>query len=117
MKVHLKHGKVTKIMHRVGINYRYGWDVSEAYERAKMFKEKVKKWHDKRISKHEFNVGDKVLFYRSHLRFSPCKLLSKWERPYHVEEFYRSGALKIVDLDYAGAVDILNEVWAFPLGK
>ena len=34
---------------------------SEAYESAKMFKEKVKKCHDKRILKHEFNVGDKVL--------------------------------------------------------
>src|SRR4051812_23814539 len=27
---------------------------SEAYESAKMFKEKVKKWHDKRILKREF---------------------------------------------------------------
>src|SRR3954470_8833659 len=35
--------------------------ISEAYESAKMFKEKVKKWHDKRILKSEFNVGDKVL--------------------------------------------------------
>ena len=34
--------------------------ISEAYESAKMFKEKVKKWHDKRILKREFNVGDKV---------------------------------------------------------
>ena len=27
-----------------------------------MFKEKVKKWHDRRILKREFNVGDKFLF-------------------------------------------------------
>ena len=33
---------------------------SEAYESAKMFKEKVKKWHDRRILKRDFNVGDKV---------------------------------------------------------
>ena len=68
---------------------------SEAYESAKMFKEKVKKWHDKRILKREFNVGDKVLLYRSRFRFSPGKLLSKWEGPYHIEEVYRSGAIKI----------------------
>src|SRR3954466_12176675 len=43
---------------------------SEAYESAIMFEEKVKKWHDKRILKCEFNVGDKVLLFRSHLRFS-----------------------------------------------
>ena len=56
---------------------------SEAYESAKMFKEKVNKWHDKRILKREFNVGDKVLLFRSRFRFSLGKLLSKWEGPFH----------------------------------
>ena len=32
---------------------------TQAYENAKLFKEKVKRWHDKRIQKREFNVGDK----------------------------------------------------------
>ena len=68
---------------------------SEGYESAKMFKEKVKKWHDKRILKCEFNVGDKVLLFRSCFRFSPGKLLSRWEGPFHNEEVYRSGAIKI----------------------
>src|SRR3954468_21564715 len=68
---------------------------SEAYESAKMFKEKVKNWHDKIILKREFNVGDKVLFFRSRFRFSPGKLLSRWEGPFYIEEVYRSGAIKI----------------------
>src|ERR1044072_1764837 len=68
---------------------------SEAYERAKMFKEKVKKWHDKRILKCEFNVGDKVLLFRSCFRFSPGELLSRWEGPFHIKEVYWSGAIKI----------------------
>src|ERR1041384_7145322 len=68
---------------------------SEAYESAKMFKEMVKKWHDRRILKREINVGDKVLLFRSHFRFSPGKLLSRWEGPFHIEEVYRSGAIKI----------------------
>jgi hypothetical protein len=42
---------------------------SEAYENARLFKEKVKKWHDRRILKREFHVGEKVLLYRSRLRF------------------------------------------------
>ena len=50
---------------------------SEAYESAKMFKEKVKKWHDKRILKCECNVGDKILLFRSRFRFSLGKLLSR----------------------------------------
>ena len=60
-----------------------------------MFKEKVKRWHDKRIQKREFNVGDYVLLFNSHLRFFAVKLLSKWEGPYVIEEVYRSGAIKI----------------------
>ena len=71
---------------------------SEAYENAKLFKEKVKKWHDKRILKREFNVGDKILLYKSHFRFSPGKLLSKWEGPYLIEDVYRSDAIKINNL-------------------
>src|SRR6187399_2186446 len=42
---------------------------TQAYENAKLFKEKVKIWHDKRIQKCEFNVGDYVLLYNSCLRF------------------------------------------------
>src|SRR3954469_15533997 len=72
---------------------------SEAYESTKMFKEKVKKWHDRRILKREFNVGDKVLLFRSRFRFSPGKLLSRWEGPFHIEEVYRSGAIKINNFD------------------
>src|SRR4051812_43651836 len=68
---------------------------SETYESAKMFKEKVKKWHDRRILKLQFNVGDKVLLFRYRFRFSPGKLLSRWEGPYHIEEVYRSDAIKI----------------------
>src|SRR3954466_8783133 len=72
---------------------------SEAYESAKMFKEKVKKWHDRRILKRGFNVGDKVLLFRSRFRFSPGKLLARWEGPFHIEELYRSGAIKINNFD------------------
>ena len=68
---------------------------TQAYENAKLFKEKVKRWHDKRIQKREFNAGDYVLLYNSRLRFFAGKLLSKWEGPYVIEKVYRSGAIKI----------------------
>jgi hypothetical protein len=71
---------------------------NEAYENARLFKEKVKQWHDKRILKREFHVGEKVLLYRSRLRFFVGKLLSKWEGPYVIIEVYRSGAIKIASL-------------------
>jgi hypothetical protein len=75
----------------------YEWR-NEAYENARLFKEKVKQWHDRRILKREFHVGKKVLFYRSRLRFFAGKLLSKLEGPFVIEEVYRSGAVKIASL-------------------
>jgi hypothetical protein len=68
---------------------------NKAYENARLFKEKVKQWHDRRILKREFHVGEKVLLYRSRFRFFDRKLLSKWEEPFIIEEVYRSGAIKI----------------------
>ena len=54
---------------------------NEAYESARMFKEKVKIWHDKKIKKKEFKVGDQVLLYNSRFKFSAGKLASKWQGP------------------------------------
>ena len=71
---------------------------SEAYENSRLFKEKVKRWHDRIILKREFHVGEKVLLYRSRLRFFAGKLLSKWEGPFVIKEVYRSGAIKISSL-------------------
>ena len=34
---------------------------TQAYETTKLFKEKVKIWHDKRIQKREFKVGEYVI--------------------------------------------------------
>ena len=68
---------------------------TQDYENAKLFKEKVKTWHDKRIQKREFKVGEYVLLYNSRFRFFAGKLLSKWEGPYVIEEVYRSGTIKI----------------------
>jgi hypothetical protein len=71
---------------------------NEAYENARLFKEKVKQWHDRRILKREFHVGEKFLLYRSRLRFFAGKLLSKWEGPFVIEEVYRSGVVKTASL-------------------
>ena len=72
---------------------------TQAYESAKLFKEKVKRWHDKRIQKCEVKFGEYVLFYNSRFRFFAGKLLSKREGPYVIEEVYRSGAIKINNVE------------------
>ena len=38
---------------------------NDAYESARIYKEKMKVFHDKMISRKEFKVGQKVLLYHS----------------------------------------------------
>jgi hypothetical protein len=43
----------------------------KAYENASIYKERIKRWYDKRLKKKEFKEGDKVLLYNS--RFKPSE--------------------------------------------
>jgi hypothetical protein len=40
----------------------------KAYHNAKMYKERTKRWHDKRIKKKNFTSGDKVLLFNSRVK-------------------------------------------------
>ena len=56
----------------------------KAYHNTKIYKERTKRWHDKRIKK-EFALGDKVLLFNSRVNlFRHGKLRSKWEGPFKV---------------------------------
>ena len=54
---------------------------NEAYDSARIYKDKTKKCHDQRILRREFKAGDQVLFSNSRLRLFPGKLKSKWSGP------------------------------------
>ncbi|CAM8940374.1 unnamed protein product [Rhodiola kirilowii] len=43
----------------------------DSYENARIYKERTKKWHDKRIVRREFNEGERVLLYNSRRRLFP----------------------------------------------
>nr|XP_025607977.1 uncharacterized protein LOC112701436 [Arachis hypogaea] len=59
---------------------------AEAYENARIYKEKTKAFHDHYIYKKDFQEGDEVLLYNSRLRFMPGKLISRWDGPFRVKE-------------------------------
>jgi hypothetical protein len=70
----------------------------KAYHNSKIYKERVKRWHDKRIKKKEFTPGDKVLLFNFRVKlFRHGKLRSKWEGPF-----------KVVDASSHGAVTLQN---------
>ena len=51
---------------------------NEAYDSARIYKDKTKRWHDQRILRKEFKVGELVLLYNPRLRLFPRKLKSRW---------------------------------------
>ncbi|KAM2798278.1 hypothetical protein COP1_003248 [Malus domestica] len=49
---------------------------NEAYENARIYKEKTKAFHDKMIRAKTFSIGQKVLLFNSHLRLFPVQIKS-----------------------------------------
>ncbi|GJV76854.1 hypothetical protein Tco_1508438 [Tanacetum coccineum] len=59
----------------------------DAYESSISYKERTKRWHDKRIkTPTNYEKGDKVLLFNSHLRLFPGKLKSRWYGPFSVSK-------------------------------
>ena len=68
----------------------------KAYHNSKIYKERVKRWHDKRIKKKEFAPRDKVLLFNSRVKlFGHGKLQSKWEGPFKVINASSHGAITL----------------------
>jgi hypothetical protein len=64
-----------------------------------LYKEKVKKYHDKRIINRDFHPGQKVLLFNSKLKLFPRKLKSKWSDPFIIKEVKPYSAIEIEDVD------------------
>lgn len=67
-----------------------------AYESAKLYKEKVKRWHDKKIIDRMFEPGQVILLYNSQLKLFPGKLKSRWSGPFMVKKVFRHGLVEFV---------------------
>ncbi|XP_062080756.1 uncharacterized protein LOC133785546 [Humulus lupulus] len=68
---------------------------NEAYENARIYKEKSKAFHDKQILRKDFQPGDKVLLFNSRFKLFPGKLKSRWSGPYTVVVSFPYGAVQI----------------------
>ncbi|CAJ2645795.1 unnamed protein product [Trifolium pratense] len=68
-----------------------------AYENAKIYKEKTKNWHDKKIQNREFQEGQLVLLFNSRLKLFPGKLKSRWSGPFKVTKVFPYGAIEVKD--------------------
>ena len=68
---------------------------NEAYENARIYKERNKAFHDQQILRREFQIGDQVLLFNSRFRLFPGKLKSKWSGPFQVLKIYPYGAVEV----------------------
>ncbi|KAG7585679.1 Integrase catalytic core [Arabidopsis thaliana x Arabidopsis arenosa] len=70
----------------------------EAYESSKVYKERTKAFHDKKISPKDFKAGDQVLLFNSRLKLFPGKLKSRWSGPF-TKEVLPFGAVSLFTKD------------------
>ena len=70
----------------------------EAYENAKLYKEKTKRIHDKLILRKDLHPGMLVLVFDSRLKLFPGKLKSRWTGPFRVKEVFPHGAIEVQNL-------------------
>ena len=67
----------------------------ESYERSRIYKERLKLFHDKNIVRKIFELDQKVLLYSSRLHMFPSKLRSRWIDPFIIKVVYPYGAVEI----------------------
>ena len=74
----------------------------DCYENTRIYKDRTKAWHDKRIVVKNFEVGQQVLLFSSRLQLFPGKLKSKWSGPFTVVQVYPNG---VIELKKEGSTD------------
>ena len=67
----------------------------QPYESSRIYKERLKLFHDKTIVRMTFAPHQKVLLYNSRLHMFPGKLRSRWTGLFVVKVVYPYGAVEI----------------------
>ena len=67
----------------------------DAYEKSRIYKERMKVFHDKPILRKSFEPSQKVLLYNSRLHLFLGKLRSRWTGPFFVKNIFPHDAREI----------------------
>ena len=65
------------------------------YESSKIYKERVKAYHDKKLLKKDLKPGQQVLLFNSRLKLFLGKLKSKWSGPFVIKNVRPYGAIEL----------------------
>lgn len=69
----------------------------QAYESSRIYKERVKIYHDSKIHPEDFKVGQMVILFNSRLSLFPGKMKSKWSGPSQIKNVKPYGAIELED--------------------
>ncbi|XP_038887062.1 uncharacterized protein LOC120077234 [Benincasa hispida] len=94
-------GKVRKLQ----LNQLVKWQ-RDAYENAKIYKERTKKWHDDQINNRTFVEGQQVLLFNARLRLFPGKLKSRWSGPFRIKTIFPHGTVELTTEDRNNAFKV-----------
>ncbi|CAL0321530.1 unnamed protein product [Lupinus luteus] len=67
----------------------------QAYNSSEIYKERIKRYHDHKIVKRNFEADQQVLLFNSRLKLFPGKLKSKWSGPFIIKCVNPSGAIEL----------------------
>ncbi|RDX83968.1 gag-pol, partial [Mucuna pruriens] len=69
----------------------------EAYENSRIYKQKVKQFHDQQVLRKEFQVGQRVPLFNSCLKLIVGKLRSRWDGPFVITIVFPYGVVELKD--------------------
>ena len=87
---------------------------NEAYENARIYKDKTKVWHDKHVMRKEFEASQRVLLFNSLLKLFPGKLKSRWSGPFTMTQVFPHGGAEIMHPEkgtFTVNIQILKPYW------
>ena len=60
----------------------------EVYENSCIYKERVKRFHDSRLLRKEFHIGQHVSLFNSRLKLIAGKFRSRWDGPFIITDIF-----------------------------
>ena len=70
---------------------------NDTYENSRIYKERIKNYHDRKIRGKDLYIGQKVLLFNSRLRLFPGKLRSRWTGPFIITNILPYGTIELKD--------------------
>ena len=67
------------------------------YESSKIYKQKIKAYHDRKLLKRNFQLKQQVLLFNSWLKIFPKRLKSKWSSPFTIKDVKPYEAIELMD--------------------